>query len=77
MYARGKKALGICDRCGFRFLLNELKFETKAGRKTNLRVCKECLDPDDPKDRPEKYTRKGPEKTTLKDPRPDPNPSGD
>lgn len=47
-YARGKKALGICDRCGFTFKLKELREEIVKGRRTNLRVCSECLDPDHP-----------------------------
>lgn len=77
MFAKGRKALGVCDRCGFRFLLNDLKFEYKAGRKTSLKVCEDCMDLDNPRDRPEKWQNKGPERIALKDPRPDPNPTGD
>lgn len=48
MYAQGKKALGICDRCGFTYKLNELKYETENKVRNGLRVCHECFDPDHP-----------------------------
>ena len=47
-YARGKKALGICDRCGFTYKLNELYYETQNQIRNGLRVCNECLDQDHP-----------------------------
>lgn len=47
-YARGKKAIGLCDTCGQRYLLSELKIQIVAGRATNLKNCPECLDEDNP-----------------------------
>ena len=48
MYAQGRKALGICDRCGFTFKLKELRYETENKVRNGLRVCPECFDPDHP-----------------------------
>ena len=47
-YAVGKKALGICDRCGFTKKLSELKYEVQDQKRTGSRVCTSCLDPDHP-----------------------------
>ena len=47
-YAAGKKALGICDRCGFTYKLSELKYEVQDQKRTGSRVCTSCLDPDHP-----------------------------
>ena len=38
MYAQGKKALGICDRCGFSFKLNNLKYEILDSKRTGFRI---------------------------------------
>jgi hypothetical protein len=48
MYANGKKALGICDRCGFTYKLKELRYEIQNKTNTGLKVCEECFDPDHP-----------------------------
>ena len=48
MYAQGKKALGICDRCGFSFKLNNLKYEILDSKRTGFRVCNQCFDEDQP-----------------------------
>jgi len=47
-YARGKKALGICDRCGFTYNLNKLFYQIEDSRRNGQRVCTECLDKDQP-----------------------------
>tara|TARA_Y100001973_G_C5188260_1_gene329245 strand:+ start:131 stop:472 length:342 start_codon:yes stop_codon:yes gene_type:complete len=47
-YAVGKRALGICDRCGFTYKLKELFFEVRDRTRNGLRVCKYCLDEDHP-----------------------------
>lgn len=69
MYAKGSKATGVCDRCGIEWKLSRLRYEPKAGRTTRLRVCPDCYDPDDPKDRPHLYTAKA-EAIAVRDPRP-------
>ena len=47
-YARGPRALGICDKCGFRFLLNELQEPSVRGIKSGSLVCHSCFDVDHP-----------------------------
>ncbi len=47
-FATGKYALGMCDRCGCRAMLNSLKTEVIARQQQNLRVCSDCWDPDHP-----------------------------
>jgi hypothetical protein len=47
-FASGKYALGLCDRCGFRYELNSLKEEISNGKPTGMRVCSDCLDQDHP-----------------------------
>lgn len=47
-FASGKNAIAICDRCGFRFKLTELKTEIVKTKKYNLLVCSSCWDPDQP-----------------------------
>ena len=47
-YAQGKKALGICDRCGFTYKLRELRYEVENKTRNGLKVCYECFDPDHP-----------------------------
>lgn len=41
-------ALGQCDRCGFHYRLNELRYEIFDQRPNGLRVCTTCLDVDNP-----------------------------
>ena len=47
-YARARKALGECDRCGFTYKLNELRYEIEDSHRNGLRVCRECFDEDQP-----------------------------
>ncbi len=48
MYARGKRAFGFCDCCGFRYDLDELYHQMYDQKDTNLLVCEVCLDEDHP-----------------------------
>lgn len=41
-------ALGLCDRCGFSFKLNQLHEEYFDERPNGLLVCSVCLDVDNP-----------------------------
>lgn len=45
---RTKPVPGICDRCGFRYPLNQLRFEYVLDNNTGMRVCQECYDPSHP-----------------------------
>tara|TARA_R110002020_G_scaffold442148_2_gene653307 strand:- start:116 stop:454 length:339 start_codon:yes stop_codon:yes gene_type:complete len=47
-YARATKALGDCDRCGFTYKLNELRYQIEDSKRNGLRVCNECFDQDQP-----------------------------
>lgn len=41
-------ALGLCDRCGFSFKLNQLRAEIFDRRPNGLLVCDACYDKDNP-----------------------------
>lgn len=47
-FASGKKAIAICDRCGFQFRLKELQSLVIKTKNVNIMVCKECWEPDQP-----------------------------
>jgi hypothetical protein len=47
-YSSGKKALGICDRCGFTYKLSELRYEIEDDSRNGFRVCYDCFDVDHP-----------------------------
>lgn len=47
-FASGKIAIAICDRCGFRFKLKQLRDLIVKTKKVNVLVCSECWDPDHP-----------------------------
>ena len=49
--ANGKYALGICDRTGLRYKIQDLVFEIEHGRKNGLRVGKDVVDRDHPQNR--------------------------
>lgn len=69
-YASGKKALGFCDRCGWQVRLVTLKEEYVAGRRTGIRTCKTCHDPDHPQNWQGRVPVFDPQ--ALRNPRPDP-----
>jgi len=68
-YAAGKKALGICDRCGWTYKLKQLMKETVNRNVTNLKVCPECLDEDHPQYDLGRIDHSDPQ--ALNEPRPD------
>lgn len=70
-YAPGKLAWGLCDRCGFKYRLNQLKYEIEDQRFNGLRVCETCLDVDHPQLQLGEIVISDPE--SLYDPRPDLN----
>ena len=67
-YAVGKKAFGFCDRCGFRYPLDELRKETVNAFKIDLRVCEECWDPDHPQNKLGKENPSDPRHCSIRDP---------
>jgi len=68
-FAGGKHAFGFCDRCGFRYPLNELLWEMEDKRRNGLRVCAPCHDPDHPQSQLGRFRVYDPQ--TLRDPRAD------
>ena len=67
-YAVGKKARGFCDRCGFDYLLEDLKAEVVDLKVTGIRVCPECWDPDQPQRQLGRFPISDPQ--ALRNPRP-------
>lgn len=68
-YANSYHALGLCDRCGFRFRLSELNTEFYDQRPNGLKVCNDCLDVDQPQLQLGLVSVDDPQ--SLQDPRPD------
>lgn len=68
-YASNKIAIAICDRCGFRFRLRELRTLVIKTKQVNLLVCKECWEPDQPQLQLGMYPVDDPQ--ALRNPRPD------
>lgn len=68
-YARGKYALGICDRTGFRYPLSDLVWETKNGKRTGMRVGRDVADGDHPQNFVGRLRIVDPQ--SLRDPRPE------
>jgi hypothetical protein len=68
-YAKGTKALGICDKTGFRYKLSDLVYEYKNGRRTGLRVGRDVADPDHPQNFLGRLRIVDPR--SLRDPRPE------
>lgn len=77
-YASGRFAIAICDRCSFRYLLNDLRLETLSSigapsdTKIHYKVCKWCYDPPHPHSYlPLAIKAEFPDAEQLHEPRPD------
>ena len=68
-YAKGRYAISLCDVCGQRYPLNELKVQVVAGRPTNIKACPYCLDKDHPQLMLGRFKVQDPQ--ALLNPRPD------
>jgi len=68
-FASNKNAIAICDRCGFRYKLRELKTLIIKTKNINLLVCPECWEPDQPQLQLGMYPVDDPQ--ALRNPRPD------
>lgn len=68
-FASGKKALAICDVCGFQYKLGQLRKLVEKGRVTETKACPECWDPDHPQLHLGEVPVEDPQ--ALRDPRPD------
>ena len=70
-YSSGKNSIADCDRCGFRFKLSQLKHIYIRLDDTNIKVCHECWEPDQPQNMQGMYPVDDPQ--AVRDPRPDTN----
>lgn len=68
-FAAGKNAFGFCDRCGFRVKLSLMKKLTINEKRTNIKTCPDCWEPDQPQYRIGRVKFDDPQ--ALRDPRPD------
>lgn len=68
-FARGRKAIAECDRCGFRYKLKELKELTIKTKNVNILVCPECFEQDQPQLQLGMFPVNDPQ--ALRNPRPD------
>ncbi len=59
----------MCDICGFRYKLRELKEIIRKGKSTNLKACPECWSPDHPQLKLGEFPVDDPQ--AIRDPRPD------
>lgn len=71
MYAKGSRALGVCDRTGMRYKLSDLVWEFRNGQRTGLRIGKDVVDPDHPQNFIGRVRIKDPQ--SLRDPRTEQN----
>ncbi len=68
-FASARKALGICDVCGFSYRLKELRPLYVKGNNTNVFACPTCWNPDHPQLRLGEFPVNDPQ--ALRNPRPD------
>lgn len=68
-FSVGKRALGICDRCGFAYKLAKLKKLVINEREVNIMVCPSCWEKDHPQNMQGKYPVSDPQ--ALRNPRSD------
>ena len=68
-YASGQNALAICDVCGFQYKLRELKELVVKDKRTNVKACPECWNPDQPQNKLGEFPVYDPQ--AIRDPRPD------
>ena len=68
-FASNKIAAAICDVCGFRYKLRELKTIIVKGKETNIKACPYCYDEDHPQNKLGEVNVKDPQ--ALRNPRPD------
>ena len=68
-FASGKRAIAMCDRCGFQYMLKELRQLVIKTKNVNILVCPTCWEPDQPQLQLGMYPVDDPQ--GVRDPRPD------
>ena len=69
LYASGRKALALCDICGFQYKLKQLRKVVRNRVQTGLKACPKCWDPQHPQEELGRY--RVADAQALRDPRPD------
>lgn len=68
-YASGRKSIAECDRCGFRYMLKDLRKLTIKTKQVSIKVCQTCWEPDQPQLSLGLYPVNDPQ--AVREPRPD------
>ena len=68
-YASGRKSIAECDRCGFRYMLKDLRKLTIKTKQVSIKVCQTCWEPDQPQLSLSLYPVNDPQ--AVREPRPD------
>lgn len=68
-FASGKRAIAECDRCGFQYLLKELRGLVIKTKNVNILVCATCWEEDQPQLQLGMYPIDDPQ--AIRNPRPD------
>ena len=68
-FASGKYGISLCDRCGFRYKLKQLRRLVIKTKNVNILVCPTCWEPDQPQLQLGMYPVDDPQ--ALRNPRPD------
>ena len=68
-FASGKYSIAQCDRCDGRYKLHELRIQVVKTKPYQLKVCRQCWDPDHPQLQLGMYPVDDPQ--GVRDPRPD------
>ena len=68
-FASAKHSIAECDRCGQRYKLTQLKKLVIKTKLTNIKVCPECWEPDQPQLQLGMYPVNDPQ--AVREPRPD------
>ena len=68
-FSSGKYSISLCDRCGFRYKLKELRRLVIKTKNIDIKVCKECWEPDQPQLSLGMYPVYDPQ--AVREPRPD------
>lgn len=68
-FSSGKNSPAMCDICGFRYKLSELKNLVVKTKQTGLKACPECWDSDHPQLQLGMYPVSDPQ--AVREPRPD------
>lgn len=68
-FSSGKYSIAMCDRCGQKFSLKELRTQTLKTKPYKIKVCRPCYEPDHPQLKLGMYPVFDPQ--AVREPRPD------